>query len=62
MKRICEVCHKEYDDEKEGVELGTQGNSVYFCSTDCFSKAARKKQKAINVMYKLFLSELNKVN
>jgi len=45
MKRICEVCHKEYDDEKQGVELGSQGNSVYFWSIDCLSKIARKNKK-----------------
>jgi hypothetical protein len=58
MKRICEICHKEYDDKKEGVEFGVSGEPIYFCSINCFSKAAKKSRKTAEKVRNLMLSKI----
>jgi hypothetical protein len=62
MKRKCEICHKEYDDEKDGVEFGVSGSPIYFCSINCFSKAANKSKKTAEKVRNLMRQKINKEN
>ena len=62
MIRKCEICEKEYDSEKDGVEFGVGGEPIYFCSLDCFQKAAKKSRKTAGKVSQLIMKKIKEGN